>query len=348
MQRPLILFVVATLVLGTLLSLRVQAQQAELLGPAGGSGTIEGTSTRIASRVGGRIIAVHVKEGEQVQPGQAILDFDCAEPDSALAEAEARLEAARQQAEAALGSAGAATHAAGAAEAASRAVAGQIKVIDTQQDAADRQAGRLEALPDDVALAQRDQARATVDVLAAQIDAVNSQRAAATNQAEAARGQADAAAAQARAAGKAVDAGEAAMARVRVSADECHVKASRAGYVQLLPWELGELVAPGATLAVTNDISQVTAAFYLPNADLAAAAPGGVATVKADAWPDRTFEGKVITVASEAEFTPRNIQTRTDRDRLVYKVEVRLDNADGALRPGMPVEVRLTAPAASE
>ena len=91
MQRPLILFVVATLVLGTLLSLRVQAQQAELLGPAGGSGTIEGTSTRIASRVGGRIVAVHVKEGEQVQPGQAILDFDCAEPDSALAEAEARL-----------------------------------------------------------------------------------------------------------------------------------------------------------------------------------------------------------------------------------------------------------------
>lgn len=53
------------------------------------------------------------------------------------------------------------------------------------------------------------------------------------------------------------------------------------------------------------------------------------------------FTGRVRTVATQAEFTPRNIQTRTDRDRLVYRVEVEVDNDDGALRPGMPVEVTL-------
>jgi HlyD family secretion protein len=49
----------------------------------------------------------------------------------------------------------------------------------------------------------------------------------------------------------------------------------------------------------------------------------------------------VTTVAAHAEFTPRNIQTRTDRDRLVYPVEVALGNSAGKLRPGMPVQVSL-------
>ena len=61
----------------------------------------------------------------------------------------------------------------------------------------------------------------------------------------------------------------------------------------------------------------------------------------ADAFPDEEFEGTVRTVALEAEFTPRNIQTRTDRDRLVYPVEVIVVNRDGKLRAGMPVQVTL-------
>jgi HlyD family secretion protein len=63
--------------------------------------------------------------------------------------------------------------------------------------------------------------------------------------------------------------------------------------------------------------------------------------VVADAWPGERFAGKVATVALEAEFTPRNIQTRTDRDRLVYPVEVVVPNPGARLRPGMPVQVVL-------
>ena len=81
--------------------------------------------------------------------------------------------------------------------------------------------------------------------------------------------------------------------------------------------------------------------FYLPNAELGSARVGARATVEADAWPGETFEGNVVTVGSKAEFTPRNIQTRTDRDRLVYPIEVRIPNPDMRLRPGMPVEVTL-------
>ena len=63
----------------------------------------------------------------------------------------------------------------------------------------------------------------------------------------------------------------------------------------------------------------------------------------ADAWPGERFDGIVRSVALQAEFTPRNIQTRTDRDRLVYAIEVRVANPEGKLRPGMPVQVFLPA-----
>jgi HlyD family secretion protein len=108
-----------------------------------------------------------------------------------------------------------------------------------------------------------------------------------------------------------------------------------------LPHEVGELVAAGQPLARLVDIAEVKATFYLPNAEIGAARPGGKATVAADAFPDRKFEGTIASVSARAEFTPRNIQTRSDRDRLVYPVEVRVANPDGLLRPGMPVQVTL-------
>jgi HlyD family secretion protein len=89
------------------------------------------------------------------------------------------------------------------------------------------------------------------------------------------------------------------------------------------------------------DLSEPKATFFLPNAEVAAVKPGARAEVVADAWPGETFEGTVRTVALEAEFTPRNIVTRTDRDRLVYPVEVTVRNRDGKLRAGMPVQVVL-------
>jgi HlyD family secretion protein len=86
----------------------------------------------------------------------------------------------------------------------------------------------------------------------------------------------------------------------------------------------------------------VKATFYLANAEIGAVRTGAPAVAVADAWPGVTFAGKVSNVAVAAEFTPRNIQTRTDRDRLVYPVEVVIPNADGKLHPGMPVQVTLS------
>jgi len=204
----------------------------------------------------------------------------------------------------------------------SQAVAARAQSQASQRSrgAAERQAARLSALPADVAAASIDQTQASAAGLG--------------HQTEAAEAQAAAAAAQVRAA-------EAAVARVRLLAGECEIRAPRAAEVATLPHEAGELVAPGALLVRLVDLSEVKATFYLPNAEIGAAKPGARAIVVADAWPGEEFEATVRTVALEAEFTPRNIQTRTDRDRLVYPIEVAVKNRDGKLRAGMPVQVTL-------
>ena len=173
------------------------------------------------------------------------------------------------------------------------------------------------------------------------MEAAEAQARASAEQARAAENAIRASGAQAAAAEASVKAAEEAAARSRLLAEECLVKAPRGGLVDDLPHEPGELVAAGQPLARLVDLSVLKAIFYLPNAEVGAARPGGRALVVADAWPGETFEGTVATVSAEAEFTPRNIQTRSDRDRLVYPVEVRLPNPAGKLRPGMPVQVTL-------
>jgi len=341
MRRSTIAFGGAVVVLIGLLAWQVVAQRRAMSGPAGGSGTIEATTIRLSSRVGGRIVETGVREGQQVSAGDVLLRLDCIDARTGLAKAEARLAAAREQANAASEQAVAAGAAAGAASESARAADARARALITQGRAADRQAERLDAVLTDVSVSMRDQARASAEGLLAQADAAEASRRAGRAQARAATGRAGAAHAQAAAARLSAQGVQAAQQHAQVTVAECDVTAPRAGTVQMLPWEVGELVGPGVTLATLVDLSTVQATFYLPNADLAAARPGGEATLRADAWPERAFVGTVATVATHAEFTPRNIQTRTDRDRLVYRVEVDVDNPEHALRPGMPVEVRL-------
>jgi HlyD family secretion protein len=200
------------------------------------------------------------------------------------------------------------------AEARAASARAQAVALEAQRGAAERQARRLSGLPADVAASSIDQTAASATGLARQYDAAVAQ----------------------------IRAGDAAVARARLLVAECEIRAPRDAEVATLPHEAGELVSPGAVLARLVDLSEVKATFYLPNAEVGAVKPGARAQVVADAWPGESFEGTVRTVALEAEFTPRNIQTRTDRDRLVYPVEVVVANREGKLRAGMPVQVTLT------
>jgi HlyD family secretion protein len=341
MRRVLIVLAVLVVVLAGLIALRLWQQARALAAPSGGSGEIEGTSVDLSSRVGARIVAVAVREGQRVRQGDLLVRLDCADPEAQLAEAEARLAAARAQAVAAGAQIQASSRSRVAAGAAQEAARAQAAALEAQRDAADRQAKRLAGLTADVPESSIDQTRASATGLAHQTDAAKAQASASAEQVRAAAVGIRAATAQAEAAVAQVRAAEATVTRVRLLAGECEVHAPRDADVATLPHEVGELVSPGATLARLVDLSEVKATFYLPNAEIGAVKPGARAVVVADAWPGEQFEGTVRTIALEAEFTPRNIQTRSDRDRLVYPVEVTVQNRDGKLRAGMPVQVTL-------
>jgi len=343
MRRIAVGVIVLVLVLSGLLAWRLGLQGAEARAPAGGSGEIEGTEVSLSSRVGARILEQRVRKGERVKRGDLLLLLDCADPEASVAEADARLAASRAQAAAAGASVEASRRAREAATASQLAARAQAAGLTAQRDAAQRQAKRLDELASDVAQASRDQTRASAEGLEGQTRAAVAQARASEQQAAAAVAAIRASGAQAVAAEAQMKASEAMLVRARLLAEECQLRATRDAVVDELPHEPGELVAAGQLLARLVDLAEVKATFYLANAELAAARPGGRATVVADAWPGERFEGVVRTVGAQAEFTPRNIQTRTDRDRLVYPVEVSVPNPAGKLRPGMPVQVTLPA-----
>ena len=108
--------------------------------------------------------------------------------------------------------------------------------------------------------------------------------------------------------------------------------------------EPGELLQVGSALCVVTDLASAWLTVYVPEADLGRLRIGQDASVVTDGGQSRT--GQVTFVASQAEFTPRNVQTKDERVKLVYRVKIGLDNTDGLFKPGMPAEARLRAVAA--
>ena len=99
----------------------------------------------------------------------------------------------------------------------------------------------------------------------------------------------------------------------------------------------GELAAPGAPLFTLADLDEVTLTVYVPEAELGKVALGQPADVTVDAY-DEVFPGEVSYIASQAEFTPKNVQTQEERVHMVFAVKIRLDNPDQLLKPGMPAD----------
>jgi HlyD family secretion protein len=347
MRRVVVLFIVLVVGLGTLLGLRLLRDRRAAAAPPGGSGVVEGTAVDVRSRLNARVVTLHVKEGARIEKGALLATLDCTEPEALLAEAEARLAMSRAQAQAAEAAALASHRTSEAAAAQAHGVQAQIESLAAQHGLAARQAERMDQMGDAVTVAARDQARSQADALNQQVAASKHSSTAAGRQAQAASEQERASREQASAATLAVQAAEASLRRARLSVSECELRAPLSATVEALVLDEGELAMPGTVLARLVDTRHPRATFYLPNAELAAVHPGEPATVRADAYPERSFQARVVTVAPEAEFTPRNVQTRSDRDRLVYPVEIHIEDPDGLLLPGMPVEITLTPTASA-
>lgn len=98
---------------------------------------------------------------------------------------------------------------------------------------------------------------------------------------------------------------------------------------------------PGVPLLTIADLDELTLTVYVAENQLGKVQLGQPVSVTVDAYPERVFRGTVTWISSQAEFTPKNVQTQEERVSMVFGVKVKLSNLDHALKPGMPADAIL-------
>jgi HlyD family secretion protein len=135
---------------------------------------------------------------------------------------------------------------------------------------------------------------------------------------------------------------EASVGQVDAAIEYSVIKAPFDGLVSLRHREPGEIVQPGAPVLTIINPDDRWVRIYVRGDEVGRVKIGQAATITADSYPDREYEGRVIFIASEAEFTPRNVQTTAERVKLVYRIKVRITGDPSFdLKPGLAADVRL-------
>jgi len=295
------------------------------------NGTVESDPIRIASLVGGRLLEVTAVEGAQVKAGGVIGRIDPADLELQLKQAESAARAADTQL--ALVRKGVRSE--------DLATAGeQVNQAEIAVDKAERERKRLARLYEEGSISAK-----ALDDVTVQADQARSVLAQAKKQYEKAKTGARK---------EEIEAAEAMRDQARAAADilrkkiaDCLIVSPSGGTVLHKLAEPGEVVAAGTAIATIADLATVKISAYVSERDLGSVALGKSASLRVDSFPDKTFPAIVSRVADEAEFTPKTIQTREERVKTVFRLELTAANPDGIFKPGMPVDVVLarTSPA---
>jgi len=137
---------------------------------------------------------------------------------------------------------------------------------------------------------------------------------------------------------------QAALKTIGIQLDKFVVKAPVDGIVLSRNLEEGEMIVPGSVTIVIGQLGEVRLTVYVPEDKYGQIQLGQSVAITADSFPNDTFNGQVIRIADEAEFTPRNVQTVEGRLATVYAVEILAPNPDLRLKPGMPADVVINVP----
>jgi membrane fusion protein YbhG len=297
-------------------------------GPLDASGTVEATDAQLGFEAAGRIDTILVREGDRVPAGRELARLDQAELRARRREAAAQLAAAQATlAELVRGS-----RPEEVAQGRDQLAAAEQRLADAQRDldrnkrlfeggAVSREALDKAQLAFDVARSQRDQATQALRLLEAgpRSERIDAQRAA-------------------------VAAGQGTVQQIDAMLANAVIRAPFDGVVTVKDREVGETVAAGAPVLTLTNLNDRWVRIYLPETRIGAVHLGEAATITADTYRGKTYRGEVSFIASEAEFTPKNVQTKDERVKLVYAVKVRItgDSSDD-LKPGIPADVLLGA-----
>jgi HlyD family secretion protein len=289
------------------------------------TGTIEAIQVDVSARIAGRIVARPVNEGDRVAAGQLLVRLDEAEQAAEVR----RQEAAVRTAQSTLNDlvAGARREELEDAQAALQSAA-------ATREWTERDYRRAENLFRQTLIAAQevDRARQAYEVAAAQEKSARQrlsllEAGARPDQIEVARGQL----AQAR---NALD-----LAQTRMK--EMTIFSPVDGLVLRKNLEVGEVANPGVPILTLMKPSEIWVRAYVPEEEVGRIKIGGPARIAVDAYPARRFPGRITEIASEAEFTPRNVQTKKERVNLVFRIKIAVDNPEGILKPGMPADADL-------
>jgi HlyD family secretion protein len=125
---------------------------------------------------------------------------------------------------------------------------------------------------------------------------------------------------------------------VKVQVGYATLTAPTAGVVLIKSAEVGEVVSPGTPVVTLGDLDRVWLRAYVNETDLGRVAWGQSVDVTTDTFPGKRYHGTIGFISSEAEFTPKSVQTQKERVTLVYRIKVNLDNPNRELKPGMPAD----------
>jgi multidrug resistance efflux pump len=126
--------------------------------------------------------------------------------------------------------------------------------------------------------------------------------------------------------------------QLEIEAEKHLLRAPIAGVVTRVPMRVGETAVPGQTVVVIAEPLRMEVTLYVREREIGEVWVGQSVNIVAEAFPGRAFAGTVSWVNQRAQFTPRNIQAQRDRQNLVYAVKVQVENPDGSLKAGLPVD----------
>lgn len=292
------------------------------------SGTVEATEADLGFQLGGRIATIDVREGDAVQPGRVLARLDAAELDARRAAAEAQVKAARAlllELER-----GARPEERRQAEAAESAARRRLEEMTRTHE-------RTRALHEGGAVSreQLDQSGSALEAARAQHEQASQQLRMVREGPRSERVSAQQAV---------VQQAEAALGQVDAQLENAVVRAPFPGVVSVRHREPGETVGPGLPVISVQNTADRWVRIYVREDQVGRVRLGQRAEITADSYAGRKYTGRVSFIASEAEFTPRNVQTAEERVKLVYAVKVAIDGDERVeLRPGVPADVTLAA-----
>jgi HlyD family secretion protein len=302
------------------------------------SGHVEATETRVAPEAGGRILTLTVKEGDRVQQGQVLMTLDTRDVQLAIQRARADRDAADAQLR--LVMAGARVEDVRQAQSQIDTARAELAAARTELEAAEQDLARFETLlsTNSGSRKQRDDAATRRDLARDRVASAQSRvRAAEEGHAKLKAGarpeEVDAARAR-------VAAASAQIATLEKNASDASVQSPVSGIVSEKLVEAGEIIAPRAPALVVVDLDRAWADVFVPEPAVPQIKIGQGATLYTDAGGSG-IAGTIGYISPKAEFTPRNVQTAEERSKLVYRVRINVDNKDGVLKQGMPVEAEI-------